>query len=377
MPRTDLLQLPPPGPEGREEDDQTREAACSAAHEVLASGGVVGLPTETVYGLAARADVPEGLERLRELKQRGAAPDQVPKTFTWHIADHEVLAGFPELPGIAGRIAERYMPGPVTLVLRGGPAELAPVQQDGWTGVRMPAHAGALQVLSAAGGPVVATSANPPGSAPATTAAGVLETFDGEIDLVLDGGPSGLGESSTVLRLGRGHFDLLREGLVSGEDLRRTGGLHLGFVCTGNTCRSPMAEAIARQVISEHLGVGPERLPDFGFHVFSAGVWAEAGMRASDHSIEVMRDQGIDIAGHTSTPIGVIQAPATARLFGLTASHAEAMVASFPPDRSELIDVLDPRGANIVDPIGGPKETYAQCAAQIRAAIEARVVEWI
>ncbi|HEX6884202.1 MAG TPA: L-threonylcarbamoyladenylate synthase, partial [Planctomycetota bacterium] len=210
-------------------------ALVTRVREVLARGGLCALPTETVYGLAARADRPEALEAMRVLKGRPAE-----LTFTWHVASRAAIEPFEALRPLARRLVERYWPGPLTLVLRGVPPGLEHVAKGGWTGLRLPAHRATGELLAACDFPVVMTSANRHGAAPLTRAEEVAAQFDGALEVVVDGGPARLGEASGVLALGPGRFELLREGLLRLEDLRRTAGLRLAFVCTGNTCRSPM-----------------------------------------------------------------------------------------------------------------------------------------
>ena len=110
--------------------------------EVLEAGGVAALPTETVYGLAARADERAALERLCELKGRSQ-----PTGLTWHVGSREALSRFDAQRQIVARIAASHWPGPLTLVLSGVPDGLEHVARDGWTGVRFPAHQALASLL--------------------------------------------------------------------------------------------------------------------------------------------------------------------------------------------------------------------------------------
>lgn len=341
---------------------------------LLARGALCALPTETVYGLAVRADRPEALEALRVLKGR---PSDL--AFTWHVAERAAVEHFRELRPLARRLTERYWPGPLTLVLHGVPAGLEGVARAGWTGLRLPAHAACAGLLSACEFPVVMTSANPHRDAPLTRAEDVAARFDGALELVVDGGPSRLGEASGVLALGPGRFELLREGLLRLEDLRRTAGLRIAFVCTGNTCRSPMAEALARALLSQRLEVGDAgriRLAEFGFELVSMGVMAAHGAPASTGATEVMAERGIDLRSHRSRPALPEALLRCDRIYGLTASHVESLRAALPPGRRPPLELLDPSGADIADPLGGPRSAYQHSLADIERALRARLDEW-
>ncbi|MBI5434930.1 MAG: Sua5/YciO/YrdC/YwlC family protein [Planctomycetes bacterium] len=135
---------------------------------LLAAGELVALPTETVYGIFARADRPEALERLRNVKHR---PEE--KVFTWHVGDARALARFPHLWHSARRLAEKYWPGPLTLVLHGVPHGLELASAGGWTGVRLPAFAPTAKLLADLDFPVVGSSANRPAGAALVDAAAI------------------------------------------------------------------------------------------------------------------------------------------------------------------------------------------------------------
>lgn len=349
-------------------DQPPARAVRKEARAILADGGLVALPTETVYGIAARADLPEALERLRALKDRDAE-----HVFTWHVHDLRALDHFPELPALVGRLAAKYWPGPLTLVLEGVPPGLQAVARSGWTGVRLPAHTATRAVLEFAEFPVVMTSANRSGEPPTLGAGAVREAFGDEIDLILDDGATHLSESSSVLAVGQGRFELLREGLFSLAELRETAGLSITFVCTGNTCRSPMAEGFARTLLAQRLAGAPE---EFGFTIRSTGVFAGGGSPPSDHAVSALRELDIDIAGHRSRPAIPEEIGTADRVYCMTASHVDSLTLALPPGKSRHIVLLDPDGHDLLDPIGGSLADYRACAKSIRTSIERRLTEW-
>jgi tRNA threonylcarbamoyl adenosine modification protein (Sua5/YciO/YrdC/YwlC family) len=337
--------------------------------EILRDGGQVVLPTETVYGIAARADLESAREGVAELKGR---PAEMP--LTWHVGSLDALERFERVSPMALRLAERYWPGPLTLVLPGVPRGLEYVARDGWTGVRFPAHEATRDVLAACDFPVVMTSVNQHGSPPALDAEAAERVVANRSVLVVDGGACKMAESSTVLRVGPGHFDILRQGPLDLQALQRCAGLALAFVCTGNTCRSPMAQALAAQRIAARLEIPIERLREFGFSVRSMGAYAGPGMPASEFSVEAMRREGLDLSMHASTPLDERSSKGLDRIYGLTHSHVEAARSQAPELHVEL---LDPEGSDVPDPIGGSLEDYLACSERIGELIERRLDEWV
>ncbi len=185
----------------------------SRAAEVLAQGGLVGLPTETVYGLAADARNARAVARIFAAKGR-----PVFNPLIVHVTSLAAAEALVELGPMARQLAQAFWPGPMTLVLpsRGGVADLV---QGGLPSlaVRVPAHGVARAVLAAFGGPVAAPSANPSGRISPTLARHVVEGLGDLVDAVLDGGACGVGLESTILAVGPGGVRLLREGGITRE----------------------------------------------------------------------------------------------------------------------------------------------------------------
>lgn len=182
--------------------------------EALGEGGLVVLPTDTVYGLAAALSNPEGPERIFEAKRRPTG-----------VALAVLVSGIAQAEGIAsgfdgplGVLAERFWPGALTLVLPRRPGQAAALGGDGATiGLRCPADA-ALRSLCDQIGPVVATSANLHGRPPCSSASEAAEAFGEAVALVVDGGVRP-GPSSTVVAWREGKLALLREGPLSSATL--------------------------------------------------------------------------------------------------------------------------------------------------------------
>jgi L-threonylcarbamoyladenylate synthase len=186
------------------------------AAELLRAGGLVAFPTETVYGLGADAMNASAVGRLYATKGRPADHpvivhfDRAERAFEWAR----------EVPRTARILAERFWPGPLTLILKRShkAADFVTGAQD-TVGLRVPSHPVAQELLKAFGGGVAAPSANRFGLVSPTTAAHVREDLGSEVDLVLEGGPSEVGIESTIVDLSGPDPVLLRPGHLSKESL--------------------------------------------------------------------------------------------------------------------------------------------------------------
>ena len=192
----------------------------SRAINVLRAGGLLGLPTETVYGLAADACNHQAVAAIFAAKGR---PQFNPLIV--HVPDVEAAREIGELPAGAGRLAAAFWPGPLTLVVPrrlGALSDLVTAGLD-TVAIRAPAHPVAQQVLRAFGGPVAAPSANPSGKISPTTADHVLDGLGDVIDAVVDAGPCDVGLESTIV------------GFADGLVLLRPGGLPVEAIeaCVG------------------------------------------------------------------------------------------------------------------------------------------------
>jgi L-threonylcarbamoyladenylate synthase len=189
-------------------------AALRRAAELLSAGGIVAIPTESVYGLAADATNSTAVARLLEIKRRADPPPLI-------ASDLIMVRELGLLDSRAEALARRFWPGPLTLVLDAAPGGRiceACLLAD-TIAIRIPGHAFARRLVRRCGRPLTATSANRKGQQPALTAAEVAREFQAEVELVVDLGPCPGGPPSTIARLTESGLQVLRQGAIAQQTL--------------------------------------------------------------------------------------------------------------------------------------------------------------
>lgn len=327
---------------------------------IVREGGLVAFPTETVYGIAVNLRDEAALRRLVRLK--GRAED---KPITVHLPDAEgLLADVRSVPRSAWKLARRFWPGPLTLVV--------PDRAGRPTGYRVPDHAACREFLRKADCRVGGTSANPSGAEPATTAQRVLEHFDGLLDAVIDGGESRHGTSSTVVRVDAHGWKVLREGVVPEAEIREVTARFVLFVCSGNRCRSPLAAAFATDLLARRLGVDRTDLVSAGYRVESAGTDCIRGQPPTAEAEQAAGLWGCDLTGHRSRPLTPTLVEDADEILVMTAEH-RASILEFAPDAAGRVRLLDLSGKDVPDPYGGGAAVYERTAERIHRILEQRL----
>lgn len=226
-------------------------AGIARAAALIAAGQPVAVPTETVYGLAADATNGEAVARIYAAKGRPAFNPLIV-----HVASLAQAEGIARFDPVSRRLAARFWPGPLTLVLPVAPGSpIAPLVRAGLETValRMPAHPAMQALLAACGVPLAAPSANASGAISPTRAQHVLASLGGRIPLVLDGGPTGLGVESTIVAVAQGAIRLLRPGPLTAGMLAEASGLPVS-AAGGGGIESP------GQMASHYAPAQPVRL---------------------------------------------------------------------------------------------------------------------
>jgi tRNA threonylcarbamoyl adenosine modification protein (Sua5/YciO/YrdC/YwlC family) len=360
-------------------DAAHREEAIRLAGQALAEGRLIIFPTETVYGVGASAVHPEAVEALSRLK--GRTPD---KPFTLHLADPAEARRYAgPLPRAAERLIHKTWPGPITLVVpdrrpdrREPPGMIQDaVYCDDTVGLRCPRSDVGRAILRAAGVPVLGSSANLAGRPAPRTVQEALADLGGKVSLAVDTGPTLLARASTVVRISpEGKLQVLREGAVTARRVERLARTSLLMICSGNLCRSPMAEILARRMLAQRLECEPEELEARGVEVSSAGTGALAGYPASPHAVTAMNERGLDLTGHRSRPITVDALLASDYIWVMAQHHRDAVL-RLAPEVAERVALLDPHGEDVDDPVGGNLDIYRTCAHHIEKALTERMTE--
>jgi protein-tyrosine phosphatase len=248
------------------------------------------------------------------------------------------------------------------------------VLNQGEIRVRVPAHELVLRVLRLLAGPVVMIGARRAPDEDSVTAQDVVRRLDGNVDVVLDDGRCKFAQRSSIVRVDDHGFTLLRPGVFSEANLKRLASYMIVLVCTGNTCRSPMAEILLKKRLADRLKCTIAELEDRGIVVMSAGVSAAPGGRAAAEAIQAMRERGLDLSPHESQPLSDRVVRFADLILTMTRGHREAIVEHWAEAEPRVQLVSRGRG-DVSDPIGGPQEQYLRCAEQLDGLLAAWIDE--
>src|SRR5262245_15202605 len=345
----------------------------TGAPETLVQGKLVALRSAGSFRVLAYAlqdqDV-KHLENLRALEARPTILLGQPR---------EIWDWLPFVRGPALRLLRRFWPGALTLLARDS------YETGLWRALPLAAKdllgsASGLPLAVADGGLATTWTSSPhgpliqsEGPASVTTAEEAAALWGDHVGLIVDAALSPHGRATWVETKGK-TWRVLEEGAIAAAEIEDATPCRILFICTGNTCRSPLAASLCRKLLADHLGCPQSELHRHGFCVESAGLAAVNGAAATPEAVEVAQAQGAELNNHQSRPLSLELVAFADVLFTMTQSHLE-LLESLNLDVGPRPQLLSSRGDDVDDPIGGGPDIYQACAAQILAALQERLPE--
>ena len=346
-----ILKINPQHPE----EDKIQIAA-----QALCNHGLVIIPTETVYGVAADMRSQEAVSRLYKIKQRPRD-----KPFSLLIDDKEKVEDFAtDLNQLAFKLIDKFWPGPLTLIFQG---------KDNHTiGLRMPDNNIALNLIAAADTPLICPSANLSGKPAPTNLEQALKDLGDKVDMAIDGGRTRLSIESSVVDLTKKPYKIQRQGALGKGAIQEVAQKKIVlFVCTGNSCRSVMAKAFLEKRLKE------ENRNDI--EVLSAGTLGISNLGVSLETKRTLEKEGINVEGHISRRVSSVMIKKSDIILVMERAHEERILELVPQARVRLFLLkeftkIEDGSLDIEDPIGRPIEFHAHIFSIVKEAIN-RVVK--
>lgn len=361
--------------------DQTGEpVAVARAVETLRSGSLVVLPTETLYALAAAADRRPAVEMLRKIKHLEAFPGWV-----LHLGrPSHITQWVQQANRVLNRLIDKLWPGPLAIRMAIDEAGRRPLQEllgeqtfketiDRVSTVtfRCPDHPLTRSVIEELQVPLIMIGVKP-GDAGRELQTALSDTQLPPL-LAIDAGPGRYRGSSTLVEVTGSRWKILRPGAIAERTIRRVMERTIIFVCSGNTCRSPMAEQIAKLILSRRLGVPPTELNELGWNIISAGMHATSGSPATSEARSVIEEMGGFLLTHRSRAVTADLLLRADLVLTMTEALKQEILDTLP-SLAGKVSRLDPE-SDVIDPIGGPIDVYRQTAQRIQHLVEKRVEE--
>ena len=328
------------------------------------AGEIVALPTDTVPGLAVRADLEQAASRLAELK--GTPAD---RPFTLHLGKLDTLTRWaPSLPpGMASWLVE-FLPLGVTAVLRRDWLQFPDDLPWPWesVGLRLPTHPQFQHLARKLGHPLLMTSVNPSGEEPLWGEDLALWLQRMEIPAAKDLETGGSRTPSSVVA-----FTPLPQSLrACGSGSPGLPGKRVLVLCSGNICRSPIGEALLRDAVAKAWQVPAGRLHELGWVFASAGTIAMSGGPLSDHSLTAGQEIGLELSAHRSQHLDEALRQPWDLVLGMGPRHLQGLAEDLPAE------LFDPAGQAVPDPFGGNLDDYQTMRDHLLDAVGQRMALW-
>lgn len=351
--------------------------------QALVEGRLVLVPSETTYFLVGSGLCEQATQRLMDFSGRFTA-----RRPSLLLRSGEEIADYmPSISRVGQRMAARGWPGPLALESdvdcaqslcgRLPSAVREHILDKGrWLTIQVPAHQAIAETLQLLPGPVVAVPlGDSTGSALVDPVLSPEQQADEGLAFLVDDGPTHFGGLPTTARVSGRNCQMIAPGVLDQSVLVGLSQLVILLVCTGNTCRSPMAETLLRAQLEERFkeSFGPGQPPPVV--AVSAGLSAYPGGSATPEAVTVMQSRGLSLKDHQSRPLTQRLLKQADLILTMTGSHRQAIIQRFP-DAAAKTYMLSNNGQDVADPYGGPTPAYAACADEIETLLRPWV-NWI
>jgi protein-tyrosine-phosphatase/tRNA A37 threonylcarbamoyladenosine synthetase subunit TsaC/SUA5/YrdC len=345
----------------------------------LAEGHLIALPTCTSYVAVANANHPSAVASLKRLSSsqssisNGAANKaSLPPIALMMRSSSEVHDYSPRACPTALRLVRRSWPGPTHFLLPAGHpdsllnqlpshATSTITSDDGTVRVCRPAHQAVQEIARLSASPLLVLPLNNSVDATPSVLASSVNSID-NLSIVIDGGLTKYQGQATIAKVADNNCEVMHGGVTSKLDLQTQSRLLVMLVCTGNTCRSPMAEKLLESKIQSAF-VGKAEDSYVPVVVISAGISAGGGP-ASPQAVAAMSERGLSLDEHQSCAVSEKEIDSADLILTMTRNHLQVIISRWPQS-SKRAHLLSPEGIDVSDPFGGPVAVYREVAKQI------------